>query len=64
MALRILVVEGNARAAREAHRAGYGEMPSESYATVIRSIVPDAVCDLAFPADEGANLPDPAGLQS
>ena len=22
------------------------------------------ICDLAFPADEGANLPDPAGLQS
>jgi GMP synthase (glutamine-hydrolysing) len=64
MALRIRVVAGNAREAREAHRASYGQMPCESYAAVIRHIAPEAVCDLAFPADEGANLPDPAGLQS
>jgi GMP synthase (glutamine-hydrolysing) len=64
MALRFLVVEGNAREAREAHRLSYGQMPCESYAAVIQHIAPDALCDLAFPADEGANLPDPAGLQS
>jgi GMP synthase (glutamine-hydrolysing) len=64
MALRFLVVEGNTRDARLAHKAAYGFMPSESYAAVLQSIEPEAVCDLAFPADEGANLPDPAGLQS
>lgn len=64
MALRFLVVEGNTRAAREAHRAAYGTMPSESYAAVLHDIASDAVCDLAFPADEGANLPDAAGLES
>jgi GMP synthase (glutamine-hydrolysing) len=64
MGLRFLVVEGNTRDARLAHKAAYGSTPSESYAAVLQSIAPDAVCDIAFPADEGANLPDPAGLQS
>lgn len=64
MALRFLVVEGNTRDAREAHKAAYGQMPCESYAAVLQHIEPGMVCDLAFPADEGANLPDPAGLQS
>jgi GMP synthase (glutamine-hydrolysing) len=64
MGLRFLVVEGNAREARLAHKAAYGLMPSESYAAVLQRIEPGSVCDLAFPADEGANLPDAAGLQS
>lgn len=64
MALRFLVVEGNTRGARQAHRDTYGLMPSESYAAVLHEIAGDALCDLAFPADEGANLPDAAGLES
>src|SRR5918993_795637 len=64
MGLRFLVVEGNTRDARLTHKAAYGLMPCESYAAVLQAIEPDAVCDLAFPADEGANLPDPAGLQA
>nr|WP_243374938.1 type 1 glutamine amidotransferase [Microvirga solisilvae] len=64
MGLRFLVVEGNTRSAREAHRAAYGQMLSESYAGVIHDIERDAVCDIAFPTDEGANLPDRAGLES
>jgi GMP synthase (glutamine-hydrolysing) len=64
MGLRFLVVEGNTRGARQAHRQAYGLMPSESYAAVLQEIEGDAVCDLAFPADEGANLPDAAGLES
>jgi GMP synthase (glutamine-hydrolysing) len=64
MALRFLVVEGNTRGARQAHKAAYGLMPSESYAAVLQEIERDAVCDLAFPADEGVNLPDAAGLES
>jgi GMP synthase (glutamine-hydrolysing) len=39
-------------------------MPSQSYAAVLTAIEPGALCDLAFPADAGANLPDPAGLRS
>ncbi|AWM88279.1 type 1 glutamine amidotransferase [Microvirga sp. 17 mud 1-3] len=64
MGLRFLVVEGNTRDARQTHRETYGLMPSESYAAVLQGIAPDSVCDLAFPADEGANLPDAAGLES
>ena len=64
MGLRFLVVEGNTRGARQAHKQAYGLTLSESYAEVLQGIAPDAVCDIAFPADEGANLPDAAGLQS
>lgn len=64
MGLRFLVIEGNTRDARLAHKAAFGLMSSESYAAVLQAIAPDGICDLAFPADEGANLPDPAGLSS
>lgn len=64
MALRFLVIEGNTRGARQAHRDAYGRTLSESYAEVIQGIEPDSVCDIAFPTDEGANLPDAAGLES
>ena len=64
MGLRFLVIEGNTRGARLAHREAYGLTPSESYAEVIQAIERDAVCDIALPADEGANLPDAAGLES
>jgi GMP synthase (glutamine-hydrolysing) len=64
MALRFLVVEGNTRDARQAHKAAYGQMPCESYAAVLQDIEPEILYDVAFPADEGANLPDPAGLHS
>ena len=62
MALRFLVVEGNTRGARQAHRQAYGLTLSESYAEVIQGIEGKAICDIAFPTDEGANLPDAAGL--
>lgn len=64
MGLRFLVVEGNTREARDRHAAEFGLTPSQSYAAVLERVAPGAVCDLAFPADEGANLPDPAGLAS
>jgi GMP synthase (glutamine-hydrolysing) len=62
--LRFLVVEGNTREARDRHAVEFGLTPSQSYAAVLERITPGAVCDLAFPADEGANLPDPAGVAS
>ncbi|MBV9567741.1 MAG: type 1 glutamine amidotransferase [Hyphomicrobiales bacterium] len=63
MSLRLLVVEGNARGAREAHQAGFGKTPSQSYADILVSIAPDAVCDICLPADSGANLPNGRGLE-
>jgi len=63
MSLRLLVVEGNLQAARETHRASYGKTPSQSYADTLRDIAPDAVCDICFPADRGANLPNAEGLE-
>ena len=35
--IRLLVVEGNVRAARERHKATYGLTPSESYAAVLQA---------------------------
>ncbi|MDJ1158229.1 type 1 glutamine amidotransferase [Chelatococcus sp. SYSU_G07232] len=64
MALRFLVVEGNTRDGRAAHKASFGATYSESYAATLQAIMPDAVCDLCFPADEGANLPTGEGLAS
>jgi GMP synthase (glutamine-hydrolysing) len=64
--LRCLVVEGNVRAAREAHAAETGRMPCESYAEALAAVAgglgEPILCDFAFPADAGANLPDSAGL--
>jgi GMP synthase (glutamine-hydrolysing) len=62
MGLRLLVVEGNVREVRERHQAGFGRTYSQSYAEVLRSLADDAQCDLCFPADAGANLPDSGGL--
>lgn len=63
MALRLLVVEGNVREAREVYKADWGMTPSQSYAATLRAIAPDATCDICFPADAGAALPDAAGLE-
>jgi GMP synthase (glutamine-hydrolysing) len=62
MALRLLVVEGNARSEREAQQIAYGKSASESYALRLQEIAPDAVCDICYPADPGATTPDSDGL--
>ncbi|MGL4495071.1 MAG: type 1 glutamine amidotransferase [Beijerinckiaceae bacterium] len=62
--LRFLVVEGNVREAREAHRSSFGLTPAESYASSVQSLEANSLCDIALPADDGANLPDAAGLES
>src|SRR5258708_27505607 len=64
MGLRLLVVEGNTRQARELHESISGKMPGRAYADTLMSLAPDAVCDICFPADEGANLPDGSGVES
>ncbi len=58
MPLRLLVVEGNTRESRENYRKSYGKTPSEAYAAELQAVASDATCDIAFPADEGFNLPD------
>ena len=61
---RLLVIEGNVRDSRESYRSFRGMTPAEAYAAAVLDIAPGAVIDIALPADEGANLPDPAGLES
>jgi GMP synthase (glutamine-hydrolysing) len=63
MSLRILVIEGNNATDRARHARNRGATPSEAYAEVLRELAPDAVVDLCFPADPGANLPDAGGLE-
>lgn len=63
--LRLLVVDGNTREQRENHAAGYrGLSPAAAYAEEVTAIASGALTDICLPADEGANLPDGAGLQS
>jgi GMP synthase (glutamine-hydrolysing) len=64
MGLRFLVVEGNTREGREAHRSAFGATPSASYAGVLSELAPSAICDTVYPADADADLPDGAGLVS
>ena len=64
MPLHLLVIEGNAHAARENYRAAFGQTASESYAAVLGEIAPDATVDICCPADEDARLPDAAGLEA
>jgi GMP synthase (glutamine-hydrolysing) len=59
---RLLVVEGNTARAREKQERHNGHTYSEAYSDVLRAIAPQAVVDICFPADEGANLPDTGGI--
>lgn len=60
--LRLLVVEGNTAAARARAVASGGNVASEAYADVLRSLAPDAAVDICLPADPGANLPGESEL--
>jgi GMP synthase (glutamine-hydrolysing) len=62
MALRLLVVEGNTAEGRDRHLSVSGVTPSQAYADVLKSLADDAVVDICFPADPGANIPDSAGI--
>ncbi len=62
--LRLLFVDGNMRETREGLRKAYGMAYGEAYAAEIAAIAPGIVSDICLPADEGANLPDSAGLES
>jgi GMP synthase (glutamine-hydrolysing) len=60
--LRLLVVEGNTAAGRARHLATNGATASDAYAAVLKDVASDAVVDICFPADPGANLPDEGGI--
>lgn len=66
MALRFLVVEGNTRPEREKHERAFGKIYAAGYAALVERLAAaadaPARADIAYPADEGANLPDGAGL--
>jgi GMP synthase (glutamine-hydrolysing) len=55
--LRLLIADGNDRAARERHVAATGRTSAESYAAVVRDLAPDAACRHINPADAGTTLP-------
>ncbi|TCT06612.1 type 1 glutamine amidotransferase [Aquabacter spiritensis] len=60
---RLLVIEGNTAEARARQVSFGGEAASEGYARLLRELFPDAVTDICYPADAGANLPDSGGLE-
>ncbi|MFC7054055.1 type 1 glutamine amidotransferase [Hansschlegelia quercus] len=65
--LRILVAEGGTVELRERHAAQSGRTPSAFYADILTTLGKDLGAEIeteiCFPADEGAVLPDAAGLE-
>ncbi|RYH14631.1 MAG: type 1 glutamine amidotransferase [Alphaproteobacteria bacterium] len=59
---RFLVAESETSEQRDQRRASVGRSSGETYLDTLRAIVPDAICDLARPAEEGAEMPDRATL--
>jgi GMP synthase (glutamine-hydrolysing) len=60
---RLLVAEGNTAEGRAGLEKAGGLAFSEGYARLLRELLPDAIVDICYPADPGANLPDRAGLE-
>src|SRR6188472_3899570 len=54
---RLLVCEGNTAELRAKQVTAGGQIMSDGYADLLRKLLPDAVVDICFPADPGANLP-------
>ena len=61
---RLLVIEGNTADGRALLKAAGGEAPSEGNANLLREFLPQAIIDICYPADPGANLRDASGLES
>ena len=60
---RLLVMEGNSPEARAQHVAAGGSVASKGYAELLQELMPDAVVDICFPGDPGANLPNGEALE-
>src|SRR5262249_27769482 len=54
---RLLVCEGNTADLRGKQVEAGGVAMSDGYAEVLRGLLPEAVIDICYPADAGANLP-------
>src|SRR5436190_18108475 len=54
---RLLVCEGNTAVLRARQVEAGGCAMSDGYADVLRGLLPEAVIDICYPADAGANLP-------
>ncbi|WP_202397233.1 type 1 glutamine amidotransferase [Teichococcus coralli] len=61
--LRFLVAESETPEARAARRASVGRSSGETYLGILRALSPGAALDLIRPAEEGAAVPDRAGLE-
>lgn len=55
--LRILIADGNERSSREPRLAEQGKTSAESYADVVRALVPEAACTVVYPADGDGEMP-------
>ncbi len=60
---RLLVAEGNTPEGRALYHAAGGQAPSQGYADLLRDLLPEAIVDICYPADAGADLPDRIGLE-
>lgn len=60
--MRLLVADGNAAAVRARQAQTHERTNGVLYAEVLRDLAPEAIVDICFPADAGANLPDAGGL--
>ena len=61
-AVRFLVIDGYARSAREELVAGGASMAADLYVQMLQRCLPGAACDVIFPSDPGASLPQGAAL--
>ncbi|MCJ2051910.1 glutamine amidotransferase-related protein [Methylobacterium sp. J-070] len=59
--LRLLIADGNDRAARDRHVAATGRTSAESYAAVVQDLAAEATCRFINPADADAALPHALG---
>jgi GMP synthase (glutamine-hydrolysing) len=60
---RLLVMEGNSPETRAAQVAAGGTVASQGYAELLQELLPNAVIDICFPGDPGANLPTGQALE-
>ena len=60
---RLLVMEGNSPETRAQHVAAGGTVASKGYSELLQELLPDAIVDVCFPGDPGANLPNGEALE-
>ena len=60
---RLLVMEGNSPETRAQHVAAGGTVASKGYSELLSELLPDAIVDVCFPGDPGANLPTGEALE-